>query len=241
MVPLHSVRRTTRLSAPHARRGAELLRGSSKIIILPWNLQRSLSQLSMGFKPFADWLENPSFPATNGKCFQDSIIVFKRTNAWKGSEHAWVRCPDIRGHSRVRFFGVSWAVSAASLTACDLPRVYCVILWIHRFTFALRRWANIKIKMFWRIYLSAYHCGCWCNCAFELMCPLFCSLLKVYGLKDPSGVHWFGKYGQPNGKELTKARIPYHSHWCVPRVLQGSARAWRTGIRITHPQAVFFF
>lgn len=59
--------------------------------------------------------------------------------------------------------------------------------------------------MFWFFYVSLMR-------SFELMCPLCCSLLKVYGLKDPGGVHWFGKYGQPNGKELTKARIPYHSH-----------------------------
>lgn len=70
------------------------------------------------------------------------------------------------------------------------------------------------------------------------MCPLCCSVLKVYGLKDSSGVHWFGQHGKPNGKELNKAGIPHHSHWCVPRILQGSARAWCTGMRVTHPQVV---
>lgn len=48
--------------------------------------------------------------------------------------------------------------------------------------------------------------------SFEFMCPLCCSVLKVYGVKDSSGVHWFRQHGKPNGKELTEAWISHHSH-----------------------------
>lgn len=71
--------------------------------------------------------------------------------------------------------------------------------------------------------------------------PLCCSLHKVYGLEDAGGVCWSGQYGKPNGKELAEARIPSYCYRCIPGVLQGSARAGRSGGSFKCTQAYLTF
>lgn len=67
------------------------------------------------------------------------------------------------------------------------------------------------------------------------------SLLKVHGLKNSSGVHRFGEHGKPNGKELVKAWIPNHCYRCVPGVLQGGARAGRSGRTVKSFTSILFY
>lgn len=55
---------------------------------------------------------------------------------------------------------------------------------------------------------------------------IFFFSLQIHGLQNPSGLHWPGEYGKPNGQEPDQTWLPCDCYRCLPWILQ---RATGTG------------